>query len=50
MTALLICYCTFIYLRSRKDKINAHNVNDRWGEHSEAFEKPLVKVEEPVKV
>ena len=50
MTAILIGYCSFIYYHSRKDKINADNVNDKWGEHSEAFEKPLEPVEEPVKV
>jgi PiT family inorganic phosphate transporter len=41
---VLALYCTFIYLRSRRDKINANNVNDHWGDHSEAFE----KVHEPV--
>jgi PiT family inorganic phosphate transporter len=50
MTAVLLAYCAFIYQRSRKDKINANNVNDRWGEHSEAFEKPLEPAGEPVRV
>jgi PiT family inorganic phosphate transporter len=36
---LLALYCAIIYLRSRRDKINAANVNDRWGEHTEALEK-----------
>lgn len=35
---LLGAYCTMIFLRSRRDKISAENVNDRWGEHHEAFE------------
>lgn len=48
MTAILIGYCAFIYFHSRKDKINALNVNDRWGEHSEAFEKPLEALGESV--
>jgi PiT family inorganic phosphate transporter len=41
---MLALYCTFIFLRSRHNKINANNVNDHWGDHSEAFE----KVTEPV--
>ena len=41
---LLALYSSFIYLRSRRDKISAINVNDHWGDHSEAFE----KVHEPV--
>jgi PiT family inorganic phosphate transporter len=41
---LLALYCAFIFLRSRRDKISANNVNDHWGDHSEAFE----KVPEPV--
>lgn len=39
ITALLAAYCVFIFVLSRKDKIDANNVNDRWGEHREAFEK-----------
>jgi PiT family inorganic phosphate transporter len=39
MSALLAAYCTVIFALSRKDKITADNVNDRWGEHGEAFEK-----------
>lgn len=39
MTLLLASYCTVIFIISRKDKITAENVNDRWGEHGEAFEK-----------
>jgi PiT family inorganic phosphate transporter len=44
MSALLGVYCAFIFALSRKDRINADNVNDSWGEHGEAFE----KVAEPV--
>jgi PiT family inorganic phosphate transporter len=50
MTAVLIGYCSFIYYHSRKDKIDAHNVNDRWGEHTEALERPFESPVEPVKV
>jgi PiT family inorganic phosphate transporter len=39
---LLALYCGLIFLRSRRDKINATNVNDQWGEHAEAIEKPRV--------
>jgi PiT family inorganic phosphate transporter len=39
MGLALVGYCTFIYLHSRRDKISAENVNDHWGDHSEAFEK-----------
>jgi PiT family inorganic phosphate transporter len=49
VTLILLGYCAFIYQHSRKDKINSHNVNDRWGEHSEAFEKPLETGDESVK-
>jgi hypothetical protein len=38
---LLVVYCSLIFVRSRRDKINATNVNDKWGEHVEAFEKPI---------
>jgi PiT family inorganic phosphate transporter len=44
MSALLAAYCTVIFALSRKDKITADNVNDRWGEHGEAFEKPAETV------
>jgi inorganic phosphate transporter, PiT family len=37
----LVAYSTFIFLRSRQDKIDAENVNDAWGAHSEAFEPSL---------
>jgi len=40
MGVVLALYCSFIFLRSRRDKIDASNVNDKWGEHDEAFEKP----------
>jgi PiT family inorganic phosphate transporter len=40
---LALC-CSFIYLRSRRDKINATNVNDQWGEHDEAIEKSTAAV------
>ncbi len=39
MSVALVAYCTVIFLLSRKNKITADNVNDRWGEHGEAFEK-----------
>jgi inorganic phosphate transporter, PiT family len=38
---LLTVYCSLIFVRSRRDKINATNVNDKWGEHAEAFQKPV---------
>jgi hypothetical protein len=44
LSALLAAYCTVIFALSRKDKITADNVNDRWGEHGEAFEKPTETV------
>jgi PiT family inorganic phosphate transporter len=44
MGVVLALYCSFIFLRSRRDKIDASNVNDKWGEHDEAFEKPVAKV------
>jgi len=37
----LAAYASFIFLRSRRDKINAANVNDAWGAHHEAFEPTL---------
>ncbi len=46
MGLLLALYCSFIFLRSRNDRIHAHNVNDHWGEHTEAFEKVPKPVEE----
>ena len=45
MGVVLALYCGFIFLRSRRDKINANNVNDKWGERDEAFEKPASKVD-----
>jgi hypothetical protein len=36
---VLVVYCGLIFLRSRRDKINANNVNDQWGQHAEDFEK-----------
>lgn len=39
MSLLLVAYCGFIFRLSRKNKITAANVNDKWGEHDEAFEK-----------
>ena len=47
MGIVLALYCSFIFLRSRRDKINASNVNDKWGEHDEAFEKSVPKVDTP---
>jgi PiT family inorganic phosphate transporter len=47
MGIVLALYCSFIFLRSRRDKINASNVNDKWGEHDEAFEKSVSKVDAP---
>ena len=41
---VLALYCSFVYLRSRRDKINATNVNDQWGEHDEAIEKSTAAV------
>ncbi len=41
MSTALLSYCSIIFRLSRHDKIDAHNVNDKWGEHSEAFEKSL---------
>jgi PiT family inorganic phosphate transporter len=35
---LLAAYAVVIFKRSRTDKIDAHNVNDEWGAHGEAFE------------
>jgi PiT family inorganic phosphate transporter len=46
ITAILVAYCVIIFVLSRKDKIDAHNVNDHWGEHGEAFE----GLPEPTKV
>ena len=45
MGVVLALYCGFIFLRSRHDKINANNVNDKWGEPNEAFENPASKVD-----
>ncbi|MFZ1062456.1 MAG: inorganic phosphate transporter [Acidimicrobiales bacterium] len=50
MTAVLVGYCAFIYRRSRHDTIDAHNVNDKWGEHSEAFEREISPSKEPLTV
>lgn len=33
-----IAFCAFIFKLSRRDRINAENVNDAWGGHSEALE------------
>lgn len=38
MGLALMSYASFVFLRSRSDKIDAGNVNDKWGEHHEAFE------------
>ena len=40
---VLALYCLLIFLRSRRDKINASNVNDKWGEHSEAVERSAAR-------
>jgi PiT family inorganic phosphate transporter len=45
MGVVLALYCGFIFLRSRRDKINANNVNDKWDEPDETFEKPASKVD-----
>jgi PiT family inorganic phosphate transporter len=45
---LLALFCAVVFARSRRDRIDATNVNDRWGEHEEAFEKETES--EPVKV
>ncbi len=34
----LAAYATIIFLRSRKDRISAGNVNEPWGKHFEGFE------------
>ena len=47
MGVALALYCGVIFLRSRRDKINASNVNDKWGEHDEAFEKSMPKFDAP---
>jgi inorganic phosphate transporter, PiT family len=39
MGLALGAYCVVIFRASRRDRIHAQNVNDRWGEHGEAFEK-----------
>ena len=37
----LVLYSAAIFARSRRDRISPQNVNDEWGAHHEAFEKPL---------
>src|ERR1019366_10780162 len=44
---VLALYCLFIFLRSRRDKINARNVNDKWGAHSKAVERSTTNAETP---
>ena len=49
VTAVVLSYCAVIYRASRRDKINAQNVNDQWGAHDEVLEKSA-HVNEEVKV
>ncbi|TCL85900.1 MULTISPECIES: inorganic phosphate transporter [unclassified Rathayibacter] len=38
MTAVLVAVAVFIYVRSRRDSIGAHNVNDEWSDAGTAAE------------